>query len=147
MLRVKSGRLGQTCLQRIPRDSEILRFPVRAGSQRVLNEPAPGRKRCEPRLSNFAPFRLRRVELRSVPELARAQVLSNFPNPVLDVLPAKAQRLTVVSAAPDNEVNVRVLRIVVSNRRPFEGRPEIVLHALDQTACQAGQIDAITKFR
>ena len=86
MLRVKSGRLGQTRLQRIPRDSEILRFPVRAGSRRILNEPAV--KRCEPRLSNFAPFRLRRVELRSVPELARAQVLGDFPNPALDVLPA-----------------------------------------------------------
>ena len=40
-----------------------------------------------------------------------------------------------------------MLRIVVGNRRPFEGRPEIVLHALDQTARQAGQIDPITKFR
>ena len=52
-----------------------------------------------------------------------------------------------VSAAPDNHVNVRVFRIVVGNRRPFEGRPEIILHALDQTARQVGQIDPITKFR
>jgi hypothetical protein len=30
---------------------------------------------------------------------------------------------------------------------PFAGRPEIVLHALDQPARQAGQIDQIAKFR
>jgi len=70
MLRAKAGCLGQTCLQRIPRDSEVLRFRVRADSRRVLKEPAI--KRREPRLSDFAPFRLRRVELRPVPELARA---------------------------------------------------------------------------
>jgi len=44
-------------------------------------------------------------------------------------------------------VNVRVLCIVVGNRHPFEGRTEIILHALDQAARQAGQIDSITKFR
>ena len=44
-------------------------------------------------------------------------------------------------------MNVRVFCIVVGNRHPFEGRPEIILHALDQTARQAGQIDSITKFR
>ena len=39
-------------------------------------------------------------------------------------------------------MNGRVLRTVVQgNRRPFEGRPEILTHALDQTAPQAGQID------
>src|SRR5580658_2398275 len=42
---------------------------------------------------------------------------------------------------------MRVLRVVVGNRSPFQGRPQLVLHALDQTARQAGEIDPITKFR
>ncbi len=77
MLCVKAGRIGQTCLHRIPRDSEVLRFCVRADSRRVLKKPAI--KRREPRLSDFAPFCLHRIEFRPVPELARAQVLGDFP--------------------------------------------------------------------
>ena len=86
MLHVKASRLGQTCLQGIPRDSEVLRFRVRGDSRSVLKKPAI--KRGEPRLSDFTPFCLRRIELCPVPELARAQVPGDFPNPILDVLPA-----------------------------------------------------------
>ena len=59
----------------------------------------------------------------------------------------KRNELTVVSDAPDNDVNMRVLRVVVLNRHPFEVRSQILLHLLDQIARQAGQIDPITKFR
>ena len=86
MLHVYTCRLGQSGLIGLSRHSEGFRFRVSTGCLHVSHEPAI--KRRESRLSDFTPFRLRRVELRSVPELARAQVPGDIPNPVLNVLPA-----------------------------------------------------------
>ena len=86
MLRVDMCGLGQSGLRGISRYSEGLRFRGWTGFLHVSHEPAI--ERGEPRLGDFAAFRLRRVEFRPVPELAGAQVPGDSPNPALDVLPA-----------------------------------------------------------
>jgi hypothetical protein len=42
---------------------------------------------------------------------------------------------------------MRVLRVVVLHRNPFEIRSQILLHLFDQTARQARQLYPITEFR
>jgi hypothetical protein len=42
---------------------------------------------------------------------------------------------------------MRVLRVVVLHRNPFEIRSQILLHLFDQTARQARQLYLITEFR
>jgi hypothetical protein len=43
-------------------------------------------QRGKPLLAYFSPFSLGCVELGTVPKLARAEVLSNFTNPMFDVV-------------------------------------------------------------
>src|ERR1035438_10412536 len=66
---------------------------------------------------------------------------------MLHVVPAQSQRLTVTSDAADHDVNMRVLRVVVLHRNPFQIRSQILLHLFDQTARQARQFYPITEFR
>jgi len=88
-----------------------------------------------------------RVALGSVPELAGTQVLGNAPNPLLQVVPTQTQGLTITSDAADHDVNMRVLRVVVLHRNPFQIRSHILFHLFDQTARQPRQLYPITEFR
>jgi hypothetical protein len=145
VLRMKAGRLGQTGLNRIPHNSEVLRSQARADFLRISQELAVQRRK--PLLGDFPPFCLRRVEFRPVANLASTQVLGDSSDSSLHVAPAQTQRLAAISDSSNDHVNMRVLGVVVLHRDPFEFRSEIVLHAFDQIAGQAGQIDPITEFR
>ena len=67
--------------------------------------------------------------MRPVPKLACAKILSDFADTLPDVIPAEAQRSSPGADAAERHVNVRVLRVVVRNRDPFEWSSEILLHA------------------
>ena len=132
VLGAQACRLAQSGLSRIPNNREILRSEIRAGIRRFPHDPPV--ERCKSRLRDFAPFRLCRIEFRSIPELPGAQVLGHASNPLLDIFPAHAQGGAIASHAADHDMSVRVLGVVMLHRNPFEVGTEILLHTLHQIA-------------
>src|SRR5579871_3468307 len=76
----------------------------------------------------FTTLRICGIEFRPIPKLASAQILSNVADTLPNEVPAEAKRSTLRSYASQRNMNMRVLRIEVSRRYPFETRAEIGLH-------------------
>ena len=76
------------------------------------------------------------VELRTIPKLACAEILRDRADALPDVVPAEAKWVTFRADSSERHVNVRVFRVVVRNRHPFERSSEIPLHPRQQIASQ-----------
>ena len=98
-------------------------------------------------LMYFPTLRHGGVELRTISKLACAEILSDFADALPDVVPAEAKRAAFRADSSERHVNVRVFRVVVRNRHPFERSSEIRLHPRQQIARQPFQIGSIAKFR
>jgi hypothetical protein len=133
MLDAKASRLAQSRLSRIPNNLEVLWPEIRAGIRRFPHDPTI--KRRKSRLPDFAPFRLGRIEFRSIPKLAGAQVLGHASNPMLDIFPAHAQGGAIASYATDYNMSMRMFGIVMLHGNPFEVGAEVLFHTFHQIAC------------
>ena len=71
------------------------------------------------------------IQRRSIAKLARAEIFRDFADTLLDVVPAETKRASFRADSPKGHVHVRVLRVVVGNRHPFERCAEVTLHPRD----------------
>jgi len=115
----KARGLAQTGLGRIPNNRKIPWSEICAGIRRFPQDPAVERR--ESRLRYFAPFRLCRIDFRSIPELFGAQALGG----------------TIASYVSHHDINVRVLGVVMLHGNPFQVGDEVLLHTFDQIARDA----------
>src|SRR5437773_963292 len=85
-----------------------------------------------------------RPDLRPGPpaEGLRGERLAALPNALLDVLGGEGQRATLVIAAAHENVQMRVVGIVVIDRDPLESRPQVPLDPGDQRSPVGAQIEA-----
>ena len=88
--RANACRLTQISLYRIANDREVMWPQVQADIARVSQETAVDRR--ESLFRDFAPLGFDRIKFRTIPELARAEIFHNAPNPMLYVIPAQTQR-------------------------------------------------------
>src|ERR1700683_2059277 len=87
------------------------------------------------------------VRLRTIPELAGAEILGDLADTLPDVFPAKANWEAFGADASECHVNVRVFRVVVRNRDPFKPGSQIRLHLRHQIARQLPEIGSVAEFR
>jgi hypothetical protein len=132
MLGAKSRRPAQAGLSRIPNNLEVLWSEISRGIRRFPHDSAI--KRRKTRFRDFAPFRLCRIEFRSIPELLGAQVLGHAWNALLNIFPAHPQRGAIGSYTPDDYMSMRMLGLVMLHCNPFEVRTEVLFHTFDQIA-------------
>jgi hypothetical protein len=71
-----------------------------------------------------------------ISNLPSTEVFRNLANSVLQIVPPELERLPVASDSAYGQMNVRVLRIMMSNGEPFEVGTEINCQASDQVARQ-----------
>ncbi len=71
------------------------------------------------------------IQLRSIPKLARTEISRDFADALLDVIPAETKRPSFRTDCTKRHVNVRVFRVVVGYRHPFERCAEITFHLRD----------------
>ena len=76
----------------------------------------------------LATLRIGGIEFRPIPKLAGAQLLRDVADTFPNEVPAETKGPTFRSRASQRNMNMRVLRIEVSRRYPFETRAEIGLH-------------------
>jgi len=76
----------------------------------------------------LATLRIGGIQFCPIPKLAGAQILRDVADTLPHEVPAETKRLTLCSYASQRNMNMRVLRIEVSHRYPFEPRTEIDLH-------------------
>src|SRR3954451_450117 len=81
-----------------------------------------------------------------MPDLPRTQILSRCPDPVLDVVPLKAQGRAVPIDTPKRDVNVRMLRIEVGGSHPFEGGTMLPNHVSKELTCQLLQVKPFSEL-
>src|SRR5580658_5862269 len=103
----KACHLAQCGLSRIPNNLEVLWPEIRAGIRRFPDDSAVERR--ESRFRDLAPFRLCRIEFRSIPELFGAQVLGHASNPLLDIFPAHAQGGAIASYTTHHDMSMWML--------------------------------------
>jgi hypothetical protein len=85
-------------------------------------------------LVDFPSLRGGRIELGTIPKLARAQILGDFADALPDAIPAETNRSSFRSDTSQSNMNVRVLGVIVRDRDPFERRAEVSLHLRHQIA-------------
>src|SRR5437667_3945835 len=85
-----------------------------------------------------------RPDLRPGPpaEGLRGERLAPLPNALLDVLGVEGQGATLVVAAPHENVQMRVVGIVMIDRDPLESRPQVMLHPGDQRSRVGAAVEA-----
>src|SRR5436189_4057091 len=90
-----------------------------------------------------------RSDLRPGPpaEGPRGQRLAPLPNTFLDVLGFEGQRATLVVAASHEDVQMRVVGIVVIDRDPLESHPQVMLHPCDQRSRVGAEVEACRLLR
>jgi hypothetical protein len=93
----------------------------------LLNRHVQG---CEPLLRHFSPPRFRDIQGGSVSQLSCREVFGARADPPLDVIRRQPQRFTSRYAA-ERHMNVRVLRVEMGNRHPFERVAEVGFHAAE----------------
>src|ERR1700733_1733514 len=98
-------------------------------------------------LLNFPALGLGCVPLRAIPNLACAEILRDFADALLDVIPAKANWEASGADASERHMNMRVFRIEVRNRQPFKRSTEILLYLGQKVASQLPEIGSVAKLR
>jgi hypothetical protein len=105
------------------------------------------------RLTREYNFRFNNIRLRefdgahlTLAELRRAKILGGVTNAHLDVLTIEAQ-FAPVGPSAKSHVNVRMLRIEVRDRAPFQLSREFRFHPAQRFAGQPGQIHALSELR
>ena len=104
-------------------------------------------KRCEAVLMHLPTLRHGGIQLRAMPELASAEVFRDFADALLDVILAEMQRTALRADSPQRHVYVRVLRVVMGCRHPFDLRAEVLLHSRDEIAGQPFQVGSVAELR
>lgn len=77
-------------------------------------------QRRVPVLADSPSFRGGRVQFRPVSKLLGAEVFGNAPNAALDILAVQINRVALTVYPTKRDVNMRVFRVVMCNRDPFE---------------------------
>jgi hypothetical protein len=85
-------------------------------------------KRRVAMLMYLATLRIGGIQFRPIPKLASAQILRDVADTLPNEVPAEAKGPTFRSYASQRNMNMRVLRIEVGRRYPFEARTKIGLH-------------------
>jgi hypothetical protein len=88
----------------------------------------------------------RKVGWGSESELLRADVLGPPADSVPDVIPVDSQLLPICDS-PQHDVGVRVLRVVVVDRRPLELSAEVGFHSAHQFPDQLLKVDPVAELR
>src|SRR5262245_14305293 len=81
-------------------------------------------------------------------EFARQQPLGPRPHPFPDVVARNDEVLTVIGAAADDDVDMRVLGVPVVNRYPLEPAPEVTLrlrHQVPGKDLEVGQLRRVVR--
>ena len=86
-------------------------------------------KRCEAVLMHLPTLRHGGIQLRAMPKLAGAEVFRDLADALLDVVLAEMQRATFRSGSPKSQMYMRMLRVVMGCRHPFDVRAEVFLHS------------------
>ena len=79
-------------------------------------------------LVNFAALGNSRIKLRPVPDLASTEILRNFADALFHVVLTETNR-PLGSNSPYGHMKMRVFRVVVSYRDPFDWCAEVLFHA------------------
>lgn len=67
------------------------------------------------------------IQLRTVPELAGAEIFSYFADAPFDVVPAETEWAIFRADSPESHMHMRVFCVEVGCRHPFERHAEILL--------------------
>ena len=81
---------------------------------------------------------------RPVAEGARGELLASLPDALAHVLGGDREGPSVVVSAPDDDVDVRVGRVVVVDRDPLEPGPEVGLHGGEEPARVLAKVQPVT---
>ena len=78
------------------------------------------------------PSRLHHLALRAIAERLRRQVLTASADALSQVVGVDPQMLAPGVATVDEEMNMRVVGVVVVDGHPLEPRPQVALHVRDE---------------
>src|SRR5579885_3634889 len=122
-----------------------VRTEILVADDAVLVRPAPKRPiDLGPLLALDDPLaRLKHLALKARPELARRDLLAPRADALAQIIAVDLKRAAVLPHAANEEMDVRVVGVVMVDCDPFEPGSEIALHPGDQLADVVAEIQAL----
>jgi len=81
-----------------------------------------------------------------MPELPGAQILGNLANSMLDVVPVQVNWLPLRPYSSKRNVDVGMFSVEVTDGKPLQGNPNILLDLLHQIARQAREVNPLAEL-